>query len=267
MNGIVCSHAARSGRAPPEATMPQLAPYEWLLLAIGAVGIGVSKSGLAGFGVVHVLVFALVFGAKASTGALLPLLIVGDICAVWLVGRDVVWDSVRRLLPPTLVGVVAGWLLLDRLDEHVCRPVIGGLILALAAGQLVRMWRPDLLARVPHARWFAWMMGILTGVTTMLANAAGPVVALYLLAVSLPKSQLISTGAWFFLIVNLAKVPFSTNLGLIAPATLAINAMLAPCVVIGLFLGRSILRRLPQRVFETLVLCLTAAAAARLILW
>lgn len=246
--------------------MPQLAPGDWLLLAIGAVGIGVAKSGLAGFGVVHVLVFALVFGAKASTGVLLPLLIVGDVCAVWLVGRDVFWESVRRLMPPAILGIVIGWLLLDRLDEHVCRPVIGGLILALAAGQLVRMWRPDLLARVPHSRWFAWMMGILTGVTTMLANAAGPVVALYLLAVSLPKSQLIATGAWFFLFVNLIKVPFSTNLGLIAPSTLAVNAVLTPGVVIGLFLGRSILRRLPQRAFETLVLCLTAVAAARLIL-
>jgi uncharacterized membrane protein YfcA len=129
------------------------------------------------------------------------------------------------------------------------------------------MWRPELLARVPHSRWFAWTMGILTGITTMLANAAGPVVALYLLAVALPKSQLIATGAWFFLLVNLVKVPFSTNLGLIAPGTLAINAALAPGVVLGLFLGRAFLRRLPQRAFETLVLCLTACAAARLIFW
>jgi uncharacterized membrane protein YfcA len=247
--------------------MPQLAPGDWLLLAIGAVGVGISKAGLAGFGVVHVLIFALVFGAKASTGVLLPLLVVGDVCAVRLVGRDVVWDSVRRLLPPAIAGIVIGWLLLDRLDEHVCRPLIGGIILALAAGQLVRMWRPELLARVPHSRWFAWTMGILTGITTMLANAAGPVVALYLLAVALPKSQLIATGAWFFLIVNLFKVPFSTNLGLIAPGTLAINAALAPGVLLGLLLGRAFLRRLPQRAFETLVLCLAACAAARLIFW
>jgi len=247
--------------------MPQLAPGDWLLLAIGAIGVGISKAGLAGFGVVHVLIFALVFGAKASTGVLLPLLIVGDVCAVQLVGRDVVWDSVRRLMPPAIAGIVIGWLLLDRLDEHVCRPLIGGVILALAAGQLVRMWRPELLARVPHSRWFAWTMGILTGITTMLANAAGPVVALYLLAVALPKSQLIATGAWFFLLVNLVKVPFSTNLGLIAPGTLAINAALAPGVVLGLFLGRAFLRRLPQRAFETLVLCLAACAAARLIFW
>jgi uncharacterized membrane protein YfcA len=170
-------------------------------------------------------------------------------------------------MPPAIAGIVIGWLLLDRLDERVCRPLIGGVILALAAGQLLRTWRPDLLGRVPQSRSFAWTMGILTGVTTMLANAAGPVVALYLLAVSLPKSQLIATGAWFFLIVNLVKVPFSTNLGLIAPGTLAVNAALAPGVVLGLFLGRAFLRRLPQRAFDTLVLCLAACAAARLILW
>ena len=245
--------------------MPQLAPGDWMLLALGALGVGVSKAGLAGFGVVHVLLFALVFGAKASTGVLLPLLIVGDMCAVGLVGRDVVWPSVRRLLPPALAGIVLGWLLLDRLDEHVCRPLIGGVILSLAAGQLLRTWRPGALAGVPQSRSFAWTMGILTGVTTMLANAAGPVVALYLLAMSCDFGS--ATGAWFFLLVNLAKVPFSTNLGLIAPGTLAINAVLAPGVLLGLLLGRAFLRRLPQRAFETLVLCLAACAAARLIFW
>jgi len=145
--------------------MIDLTPQAWLLLALGAFGVGVSKSGLAGVSLVHVLVFAIVFGARASTGILLPLLIVGDVGAVAVVGRDVQWSSVRRLLPPAVVGVVAGALLLGRLDEAAFRPVIGWIILALAAGQFVRMWRPDLLARVPHAAWFASLMGLLAGVT------------------------------------------------------------------------------------------------------
>lgn len=243
----------------------QLTPTQWLLLMLGATGVGVSKSGLAGVSMLHVLVFAFVFGARASTGVLLPLLIIGDICAVWLLGHEVVWAYVRRLMVPALVGIVIGWLLLDRLDEPTFRPLIGNIILVLSIGQLLRMWRSDLFANVPHAAWFVWMMGILTGITTMLANAAGPVVALYLLAIALPKTPLIATAAWFFLILNCCKVPLSMNLGLIDSSTLVLNLTLAPCVVVGLVLGRWIVKRIPQRTFDTLLLAFTVTAAMRLV--
>lgn len=238
---------------------------DWLLMVIGAFGIGVAKSGLAGVSMVHVIVFALVFGARTSTGVLLPLLIIGDICAVKMLGRDVLWSYVRKLLPPALIGVVIGWLLLDQLDENVFRPLIGTIILSLCGGQLLRMWRPDLLEHVPHTTWFAWMMGILTGITTMLANAAGPIVSIFLLAISLPKMQLVATAAWFFLILNISKVPFSMNLGLIDRSTLLINVILAPMILVGLFCGRWIVRKIPQRLFDSLILIFTAVAALRLI--
>lgn len=241
-----------------------LTSTQWLLLMLGATGVGVSKSGLAGVSMLHVLVFAFVFGARASTGVLLPLLIIGDICAVALLGRDVVWSYVRRLLVPALGGIVIGWFLLDRLDEPTFRPLIGNIILVLSIGQLIRMWRGDLFASVPHSAWFVWLMGVLTGITTMLANAAGPVVALYLLAIALPKTPLIATSAWFFLILNCCKVPLSMNLGLIDWSTLLLNITLAPCVVMGLVAGRWIVKRIPQRAFDTLLLAFTVTAAMRL---
>ena len=245
--------------------MNPLGLQEWLILCVGAMGVGVSKSGLSGVSMVHVLVFAFVFGARASTGVLLPLLLVGDLCAVWLLGNQALWPCVRRLMWPALIGVVLGWLLLDRLNETAFRPFIGVVILTLSGGQLVRMWRPDWLGRVPHAQWFVWTMGILTGVTTMLANAAGPIVALYLLAIALPKDKLIATGAWFFLLLNLCKVPFSMQLGLIDRSTLLLNLSLAPCVLLGLLVGRWVVRRIPQRAFESVLLLFSAAAAIRLI--
>jgi uncharacterized membrane protein YfcA len=244
--------------------MPDLPLMSWLLLALGAAGVGISKSGLAGVSLVHLLIFAHVFGAKASTGVLLPLLIVGDCCAVWLVGREVDWRYVLRLLPPAVVGVVIGWSLLGRLDEAAFRPLIGTIILLLCGGQLARMWRADLFASVPHAHTFAWSMGVLGGVTTMLANAAGPVIALYLLSVSLPKLRLVATGAWFFFVLNIGKLPFSASLGLIDRDSLLIDLVLAPCVVAGLVFGLLVVRRLPQKLFDTLLLAFTAVAAVRL---
>ncbi len=245
--------------------MPELTIADWLLLLIGATTVGVSKSGLAGISMVQVIIFAFVFGARSSTGILLPLLVVGDLCAVWLVGRDVLWDYVRRLLPAAFLGIVVGWFLLDQLDENAFRPIIGGIILFLCVGQSIRMWRPKLFEKIPHTLWFAWTMGTLSGITTMLANAAGPLVSLYLLATSLPKPQLIATSAWFFLIINCSKIPLSMHLGLIDQSTLVLNAALAPCVLLGLLGGRWLIAKIHQRIFDTLLLVLTAIAAIRLI--
>ena len=237
-----------------------------MLIAIGAAGIGFSKSGFAGVSMVHVVVFAAVFGARNSTGVLLPMLIIGDLLAVRLFGSEVQWPYLRRLLPPAFVGVVVGWWLLDRLAEASVRPLIGSIILFFAGMQALRIWRPKLFEQVPHAHWFAWTLGLLIGITTMLANAAGPLAALYMIAVALPKFQLIGTSAWFFLILNTFKIPFSANLGLIDMQTLTINAAFAPVVGLGMLAGRSLVHRLPQKAFDTTLLVITAAAALRLLL-
>lgn len=237
----------------------------WPLLVVAAVGIGISKSGFAGLGLVHVLIFAHVFGARASTGVVLPLLIVGDVVAMAFFGRDAQWGHVRRMLPAALAGVVAGWWLMGRCDEATCRPVVAAIILVLASLQIARMIRPNWLADVPHAAWFTSGMGILVGVTTMLANAAGPVFALFLLAAGVPKREFVATAAWFFLFLNLAKLPFSLQLGLIGPDTLLVNLLLVPPIVLGLALGRAVVERLPQRGFDLVVLAFSALAALRML--
>lgn len=238
---------------------------EWILVTIAAFGVGLSKSGLAGVGMIHVVIFAIVFGARDSTGILLPLLIVGDVCAVKLFGTKVQWQPVKRLLPPALIGVVFGYWLMGSLNEVAFRLTVGLIILGLTLIQLFRMWRPSLFDHIPHTTWFAWSLGLLSGITTMLANAAGPIVALFLLAVALPKYQLIASGAWFFLIMNLYKVPFSLALGLITLQTLTTNAVLAPAVFLGLLAGKRLVKIIPQKLFDSLLLAFTGAAALRLI--
>lgn len=245
--------------------LADLTPLEILLVVLGAAGVGFSKSGFAGVGMIHVVIFAFVFGARTSTGILLPLLIIGDVCAVKLFGAQVQWPHVRRLLWPAVGGVVIGWLLLGRLDEAAVKPLVGATILGLTTIQLARLWRPHLFEHVPHTTWFAGSLGLLAGITTMLANAAGPVIALYLLAVSLPKYQLIGTSAWFFLVLNVLKVPFSASLGLIDFSSLALNAALAPFVALGMAAGRWLVHRMPQRLFDSILLACTAIAALRLI--
>ena len=245
--------------------MPDLTATQWLLAIVSALGIGVAKSGFAGVSMIHVLIFAFLFGARNSTGVVLPMLIVGDICAVVAFQQHARWDYVRRMLVPACLGVIVAWAWMHRLNETLYKPVIGGIILSLSARQLSRMPRPEWFAHIPHAHWFAWTPGLLAGVTTMLANAAGPIMALYFLAVALPKLEFVGTSAWFFFILNVFKVPFSAGLGLIHRDTLLLNAVLVPAIVTGLFAGRWLLRHVSQRLFDGLLLAFAAFAALRLL--
>lgn len=213
---------------------------------------------------IHVIIFAFIFGARDATGVLLPLLIVGDLCAIFYFGAQAQWNHIRRLLPPTLMGVTIGWLLMKQLPETTFKPLVGSIIFSLIGIQVARMWRPHWFEKIPHQKPFAWSLGILVGITTMLANAAGPVMALYLLAISLPKWELVGTSAWFFLVINVFKVPFSYNMALISSESLAINAALAPAVLPGMWLGRWLIQRISQRVFDSLLLALTGIFALRL---
>lgn len=254
----------------PAKMLSHFTPAQWLLVALAAVGIGVSKSGLPGISLLHVVIFAQLFPGQASTGIVLPMLICGDIGAVLLFRRNAQWPHVFRTLPPAMIGVAIGWAVMRWAQQAEVpaakfNPVIGGIVLTLALVQLGRNWKPNRFASVPHTAAFAWTMGLIAGVTTMLANAAGPVMALYLLAVALPKDAFVGTAAWFFLIINCLKVPFSAQLGLITTDTLAFNALLVPLIIAGLFLGKQVVARLPQKWFDTLILAFAGIAAAKLL--
>ena len=245
--------------------MPPLTPADWALAALAAFGLGLSKAGLAGVSLFHVVVFALLFGARESTGVVLPLLVAGDACAVIALHQHVRWDYVRRMLPPALVGVVLAAAFMSRISDTAFKPVIGWIVLVLALMQATRMRWPNALGSVPHTRSATWSIGLLAGGATMLANAAGPVVALYCVAVGLPKFQVVGTLAWFFFVVNVFKLPFSAAMGLIRTDTLLLNAVLFPAVVLGVAGGRWVVYRLPQRTFDLLMLAFAAVAAVRLI--
>ena len=98
----------------------------------------------------------------------------------------------------------------------------------------------------------------------MVANAAGPIFGLYLLSLALPKEQMVGTSAWFFLIVNVLKLPFSASLGLLHAPSLKLDLMLCPLVVLGTLTGRQLLSKIPQKHFETLLLGSAALAALKL---
>lgn len=244
---------------------PDLNLHQWLLAALAALSIGLAKSGFAGIGILAVILMAEIMPARESTGALLPMLIVGDIFAVIAFKKHAQWNHVFRLLPPAFAGVIVGWAIMGKIPTGHFRAVIGLIVLLMVVLEILRRLNPNMFERVPHTHAFAWFMGGWTGVTTMLANAAGPVMIMYLLAVDLPKLQFVGTSAWFFLILNLSKVPFSYQLGLINMGTLTLNLLMAPIVGLGVLGGRLLIGYIPQRLFVTLVLLFAGLASIRLI--
>jgi uncharacterized membrane protein YfcA len=237
-----------------------------LLAALGALCIGMAKAGLSGCGLVSVLLFAEAFGAKESTGIVLPLLISADFMGYFLLRGSGKWRQIIPLVPPALIGVVIGWWLLDKLDNHLARLVIGWLILALLALKLLLDWKRDQLKALHRHHVFTWFLGIAAGIATMLANAAGPVMAVYLLAQRFEKSEYLGVFTRFFLFINLVKVPFSANIGLINPPSLLTNLVLLPVVMLGAVLGWRLVKVMSQRVFEWVIFLFALLAAARLVL-
>jgi hypothetical protein len=246
--------------------VPHLSDWQWTLSILAAFTVGMSKAGFSGLGMVAVVLFASIFGARDSTGIVLPMLIVGDIGAVLAFKQHARWDYIARTLPIAAAGVVIAALIMQRLDNASFRPILGFVILALTALQAIRMISPDAFGRMPHSKPVAWLLGLFAGLTTMMANAAGPVISLHCVAVGMPKFEVVGTLAWFFFIVNVIKVPFSVGLGLIHGSSLMLNLILVPPIIGGLFAGRWLITRLPQRAFEIILMIFAATAATRL-LW
>jgi uncharacterized membrane protein YfcA len=236
----------------------------WLAV-FGAVCIGLSKSGLAGTATLTVVLMAKAFGAKASVGLVLPLLIAADVMGWWLNRSGGSWRKVWTMAPPAMIGVVIGWQLLGRIENAAARVTIGWLIIVLLGFKLLVDARREALVALTTHHAFTWAMGLAAGIVTMLANAAGPVMTVYLLAQHLEKKEHIGVFTRFFLFINLFKVPFSTNLGIIHPASLLTNLLLMPAVVAGILIGWQILKRIPQKAFERTLFILTLLAALWLI--
>ena len=240
---------------------------EIALMVVAALIIGYSKTALGGLAVISVAIFATIMPAKESTAAILAVLMVGDLVACWHYRRDADWCLIRRLLPAVLPGLVLGTLFLRVVDDTVLKRSIGGVLLVLVLLQLWLKTRGNGAATTAthERRAAAWGAGTAAGFATMTANAAGAVMTLYLSASGIDKRRFVGTNAWFFLIVNATKVPFSVGLGLMHWSDAGRALALAPAVLLGGLLGYATIKRISQARFDVAVLAASAVAAAALL--
>ncbi len=242
-------------------------PRVYALALVAAFCIGLSKSGFSGISMVAVVIFADIYGSKASVGVTLPLLIAADLIVYPAFRQHGSWRPVWKLLGPTLLGIALGWWLLGVISETTARRMIGACVLAMVVLQVVRRWKSAAFDRLVDAGSFGLGAGVLGGFATMLANAAGPVIQLYLMARRIPKMELVGIGARFFLLINLIKVPLNAKLALITPESLIDNLKLLPAVALGIFGGKRLLKFVPQAAFEWMVVVFATLAGLRMLVW
>jgi uncharacterized membrane protein YfcA len=233
-----------------------------VVICCAAVLIGLSRTAIPGFGTFVPIFIALVMPVRESTGFLLPILAMADIMAVIYWRRIAVWRRLLGILPWALIGIVVGYFLMSILSEAIFKPLLGGMIVLFVVLDLVRRWTGFVIKT--ENRTFIMVSGILAGAFTMMANAAGPIMTIYLLSMNLRKEDFVGTNAWFFMILNLLKLPFSFALGLLTWPHLKIDFAMAPLIVLGELAGIFIVKKIPQKTFDTLAQILAAVAGIKL---
>ncbi|WP_372649280.1 sulfite exporter TauE/SafE family protein [Draconibacterium sp.] len=239
---------------------------QWILLAVCGMLVGMSKVGVPGVSMLVVPTLALIFGGKASTGILLPMLMMADLFGVGYYHRHAEWKYLWKLLPWAFVGIGIALWVGEVVNDTWFKNIIAILVF-LCIGLM--LWRDRKKGQnlFPDTWWFSATMGVLGGFATMIGNVAGPIFAIYLLAMHLPKNSFIGTGAWFFLIVNFSKFPLhifvwkTINLD-----TLTLDLMLLPAIAFGAFAGIKMVQKISDKLYRTAVIIVTALSAFLLLI-
>ena len=241
--------------------------WEIVALIFSGICIGVAKTGINGVATIMVPILAIIFGAKESTGIVLPMLCFADILAVIWYRRKAEWKHIFRLMPWALGGLVLALLVEQFVPARGFRFLIG---LCIFAGLGVMFWNDSRNRKtekntVPSNWWFSAIFGILGGFSTMIGNAAGPIMAVFLLSMRLPKENFVGTAAWYFLIINYIKVPlqviFWQN---ITPRGLLFNLTMSPIIIIGAILGILLVKLVSEKVYRIMVYVMTIISTSLL---
>ena len=242
------------------STTPDITITAWTLALTAAFVIGISKAGIKGIAIINVTLMALAFGAKESTGLIVPLLVVGDAFAVIYYNRHAQWKYIVAFLPWMILGILIGTAIGKDLPEKTFKISMSVIIL----GTVIMMywWDRKKSKNVPTHWAFAGFIGTMAGITTMIGNLAGAFSNIYFLAMRLPKNEFIGTAAWLFFIVNIFKLPFHIFIWkTITPESLLINLKLVPGIVLGIIVGVRLVKIIKEQFYRKMILVLTAVGA------
>lgn len=243
-----------------------ISPLEWLVIMICGMLIGMSKVGVPGVSMIVVPSLAFIFGAKQSTGVLLPILMMADIFGVSYYRRHANWNHLVKVIPWAVAGLLLALWVGELVNDKQFKSLIAILVF-LSIGLMLWQDKRKGVALFPDKWWFAASMGILGGFATMIGNVAGPVFTIYLLAMHLPKNSFIGTSAWFFMVINFTKFPLQYFVwNNIRPETLMVDLVTLPAIAAGAFLGFKVVKFIPEHAYRGFVIAITVLSAFLLLI-
>ena len=235
---------------------------QYLTIGLAALIVGFTKTSVGGVGILAILLMAIAIPGKGSPGILLPMLLLGDIFAVIYYHRECKWKILFKIFPLTAVGIVIGFLSVNAIPSDIFERVLGIIILTMLFLEIGMSYRGK---KIGGGFFVTSVIGIMAGIATMIANAAGPIFGIYLLQMGLTKEEFVGTRSWFFLIINLFKLPFSAGLGLITVDTLKLDLMFVPVILLGAYIGFRVLKIINIKLFKRFIRAAVMIAAVRLI--
>jgi uncharacterized protein len=242
----------------------------WLLVCFAMLLIGVTKSGFgSGVGLMIVPLTTIgmahadpTHGSQATLGLMLPLLVIGDLLAVWQYRRLFSMDIVKHLMPGTLVGVVLGGLMLWWFHSYAS--MVGALMrieIGLESIIMVAIWWwrnvRGMQKNLMPEPWRSHVTGSFAAVSSTLAHAAGPVISMYLLPLKLNRQLYVGTCAIYFFILNTAKLPAYYLANQFQYARLGFTMKFLPLVVVGAVLGLWLNHHIDEKLFVKIVYLVT----------
>jgi hypothetical protein len=243
-----------------------ISTLEWIIIMVCGMLIGMSKVGVPGVSMIVVPALAFIFGAKQSTGVLLPILMMADLFGVAYYRRHANWNHLVKVIPWAVVGLVLALWVGELVNDEQFKNLIAILVF-LSIGLMLWQDKRKGTNLFPDKWWFAAFMGILGGFATMIGNVAGPVFAIYLLAMHLPKNSFIGTSAWFFMVINFTKFPLQYFVwDNIRTETLLVDLVTLPTIALGAYLGIKLVKTIPEQAYRGVVILITAISAFLLLI-
>ena len=244
----------------------ELTPLTVVAVSAAAFLIGFTKAGMGGgIGPITTAIMVLALPVDVALGLQLPMLIVGDAFAIGAHWRRWEWTHLRRLALGALPGVFVGTFILASVDATTIQRLIGVVSLMFVTYRIVQP-RLARLAGVEASLALGVAAGGLGGVASAVAHAGSPPVSAYLLLARVTPVQYAAVHILLFASLNLLKIPGYVLAGFAHPE---LQLRLAPTLAfipLGVVAGRWMVRRIPQVVFDRLILTVLTVTGFYLLL-
>ena len=236
--------------------------WDLLLLFGGSLAASLIAA-VVGFGGAAVLlpILAAVFGVREAVPILTVAQLIGNASRVWFNRTEIVLPVVGWFALGSVPAALIGGFVFASAPLPVLTPLLGAFLLAVVAHRHVRKRTPPRM----RLRWFA-PLGLFSSFISALVGTSGPIAAPFFLAYGLVEGAYIGTEALATVVMHATKLIAYGGVAALSVRSVTVGLLLGPVLVLGSWLGKRIVDRVPQRVFVVLIEATLVIAGLRFLM-